>query len=147
MTEKKTPARPVERVSLSLDRSGGADPSQAAASDISTIVAQYKKNGTMPAVTLRTPLYGDFRGPEDLHEMREKVFDAQDRFLEFPAEVRDLCNNDMVQFLQLMETEEGQAELINAGLEIIETPSEPTTLEGGVSTPQDPPEETPSENP
>lgn len=140
------PSRPYPRVQTDLDTSGGANPADAAGADINTIVAQYRKNGTLPAVNVRQPLYGDFTGPQELHDQREAVFAAQEHFNSFPADVRDLCDNDMENYLKLMETPEGREKLEAAGLELFDAPiSDPETpstsespQDGDVPTSSDP---------
>jgi len=106
------------RVAQSLDTTGGANPDDA--QDINTLVAQYQKHGTLPAVTRLNPLYGDFTASTEIHEIREAVHRAEDRFDALPADVRTLANNDWVSFLEMFGTDEGQKQLEDAGLQITE---------------------------
>ncbi len=114
------------RVALSLDRSGGANQADAAGADINLIVAQYKKSGTMPRVGLRNPLYGDFTFPEDIHSMREAVYEAEDRFMQLPAAVRSMCDNDWVEFLTKFDNTEEREKLQDAGLQLTDNPVAPS---------------------
>ncbi len=125
MSNSTPSQRATPRVGLSLDRSGGANPDDAAAADINTIVAHYKKHGVMPAVALQNPLYGDFTFGDDLHEMRNAMFEAENRFNQLPSAVRAAANNDWAQFVDLFDTEDGQQTLIDAGLIISENPENP----------------------
>lgn len=122
--------RAGKRVSLSLDRSGGANPADAPGADINQIVAKYRKHGTLPTVRRGNPLYGDFTLPTDIHSVREAMQAAEDRFGELPAEVRTLAKNDWVTFLELMNEPEGREKLTKAGLTITNTPlnPEPATI-------------------
>lgn len=117
--------RSTRRVSLSLDRSGGANPDDADGADINLIMANYKKTGVMPAVAMQNPLYGDFTFGDDLHEMRTAMFEAEDRFNKLPSAVRSAANNDWGQFLDLFNTEEGQKTLTSAGLIVSANPENP----------------------
>lgn len=119
MVERK---RPYPRVSLRLNRDGGANPADGPAADINSIVAQYKKSGTVPQVTQRNPLYGDFTFPEDIHEIREASEKAEDRFMDLPSQIREAAQHDWVTFLDMFNNEEGMKILEKAGLKITETP-------------------------
>lgn len=113
------------RSSLSLDRSGGANRADAAATDIKTIMAQWKHHGTMPAIQLSNPLYGDHTGPDNLHDTWLAVQAAQDRFNLLPMSVRNVAHTPQG-FLDLLDTEDGRQRLVDAGLQIIpETTSAP----------------------
>lgn len=124
-TIKKVSALPRQRstprVGLSLDQSGGANQADGPATDINSIVAQYRKSGTLPNVAKQNPLYGDFTFGNDLHEIRTAMFEAEDRFMDLPASVREASEHDWVQFLALFDTEDGQKTLTDAGL-IIKDP-------------------------
>lgn len=141
-TRTRTPSRP--RAGLALDKSKGANQADTPGTDINTIIAQYKRHGTMPAVTLKNPLYGDFTGPKTIHEQREAVHDAEDRFMELPADVRSLCNNDWVEFLTQIEDPKNHAALEKAGLQIVSElkTEDPNTkpAEPEAATPEEPSE-------
>lgn len=127
MTDAPPVQRTGKRVRLKLDTKGGANQADGPGANINTLVAQYKKNGTLPIVATSNPLWGDFTFPEDIHSVREAVHEAEDRFMELPADIRTLCNNDWVQFLERFNTPDGKASLEQAGLIIQNTP--PTPLE------------------
>lgn len=141
--EMLTPRRP--RKPLLLDRSGGANSADAAGADINTIVAQYIKTGTLPNVASSNPLYGDFTAPEDIHSMREIVEHAEDRFMQLPAAVRNLCDNDFALFVDKFDDPEAREELIKAGLKITDEPTPPIPItnsppptDPATTTPPDP---------
>ena len=96
----------------------------AKASDANVLMAQYRKNGTLPAVKMHQPLEGDFTGPRDLQTAIEQVQIAEDRFAELPADVRTAADNDPVKFLEMFEDESQRALLESAGL-ITPKPEEP----------------------
>ncbi len=130
------------RVALALDTSGGANAADADGSDINKIMATFKKTGTLPNVGRTNPLYGDFTFPEDIHSVREAVERAGDRFMDLPADVRSVCENDWVQFYELFKTEEGRAKLTEAGLQINDQTN--TTIPDPITTPEIPNETPPA---
>ena len=122
--------RAAPRLALSLDRSGGANQADRALSNISTPVAQYNAHGTMPHVAAQNPLYDDFSEyPQDPHEMRELVHQAEERFHALPSAVRSVANNDWTQFLDLFNDPAGRQSLQAAGLIVgnpdLQTPPSP----------------------
>ena len=90
--------------------------SDAAGTDINVLVAQYKKNGTLPNVYVGDPLWGDFTSPDDLQSCYERWTAAVDKFNELPAKVREASENDPVQFLRMFDDPNGREHLINHGL-------------------------------
>lgn len=105
---------------LSLDTSGGANPTDAPGLEINSIIAQFKKHGTLPNVQLKNPLYGDFTFPEDIHSVRAACEGAEDRFLDLPSAVRTAAGNDWVRFIEMIGSEETRQDLIDAGLQIVD---------------------------
>lgn len=136
-----TRPRPYPRKAVSLDRSGGANPADAAGANINTIVAQYRRNGTLPAVQLANPLYGDHTGPQDLMAARLAIQEAEDRFRELPAEVRSRAQNDPGVFLNMLDDPTQRASLVSAGLILLDQDNNPIT------EPPQPPSQPPSVTP
>ncbi len=128
--------RSARRVGLSLNTDGGASSADAAGADINKIMAIYRKHGTLPRVPNNNPLYGDFTFPENIHEIREAIAIAEDRFRQLPADVRSLCDHDMVTFHDKFNDPDERQTLVAAGLQI-GPPQTPTTL---------PPEPAPNDN-
>lgn len=142
----RTRIRP--RAGLELDQTRITNQSDTAGTDINKIVAQYRATGTMPNVALRNPLYGDFSGPQTIHEQREAVFEAEERFMQLPAETRSYCNNDWVEFLNKMEDPSEHKGLEEHGLHIFETlPTSTTEPPENPSPPPTTPEPTPGTTP
>lgn len=160
---RATTRRPSQ---LDPERSRGANPDDSGMADLNKIMATYRRTGTLPRVASRTPLYGDFTGPQDLADAMEAVEAAKDRFNDLPSQVRSAAGNDPVNFLAMFSDPDGRKLLIKHGLVIEErenplptqnasndtgpltpgsAPDEPTTP---VATPEpaaaaDPPPETP----
>lgn len=134
--DPRPPRRSTPRVSLSLDRSGGANPDDAAGADINLIVAHFKKHGVMPAVATQNPLYGDFTFGDDLHEMRTAMFEAEVRFNNLPSQVRTAADNDWGTFVDMFDDPIQQQTLIDAGLIVSDNPENPQ--EKTFSTPPSP---------
>lgn len=95
---------------------------EARAADVNNLMAQYRKHGTMPAVSLHNPLYGDFSGPQDLQSQLEAVQAAYDVFNELPASVRTAADNDPVRFLEMFDNPDERVMLEDAGLQVFDTP-------------------------
>lgn len=113
---------------------------EAKAADANVIMAQYRRNGTLPVVHNRIPLYGDFTGPQDLHTALERSQEALERFQELPASVRLSCDNDPVRFLEMFDDPDERVMLEDAGLVISgDAPSspEPNPVHNSPHTPAD----------
>lgn len=119
-----TKKRATPRVSLQLNTDGGANQADGQNTEINGIMAQYKKNGTLPNVAQRNPLYGDFTFGNDLQDITNAIYEAEDRFNDLPATVRAAAQNNMVQFVQMYADETQRERLVDAGL-IIEIPLDP----------------------
>ena len=132
--------RAVERRGVSLPTDNTVDQAGAKAANINNLMAQYLKNGTMPAVAQHDGLYGDFSSSRDLHDQYEAVQAAQDRFDLLPASVRKTCDHSPVKFLELTESDEGVRQLMDAGLTILDNDGVP------IPRPDEAPE-APSEEP
>lgn len=88
--------------------------------DVNLIVSTYGKTGQFAHINPRTPTYGDFTGPTDLFEARKLFQEAEAAFMELPAEVRKMANNDPVTFLEMMADEGAVKALKAAGLPVVE---------------------------
>lgn len=94
--------------------------------DINTIVKRFGLTGGMPA-NPRVPSYGDFVGVDDFRSAMETVRNAQEAFMELPAEVRARFGNDpqtYMEFCTELAPEGGLAnleEMRKLGLAIPET--------------------------
>lgn len=138
-TTKPVNKRPYPRVSLSLNTDNGANQDDRKGCDINVIVGQYKRHGTLPAVQLKNPLYGDFTASTDLMDQREQMHLAEDRFAELPAQVRTAAENDWVKFLQMFDDPSQRGLLENAGL-VIASDDQAGPTPPGVPSPDPAPE-------
>jgi len=141
---KKSPAPPgrsTPRVSLSLSRSGGANPTDAIGNDLADIVARYRKTGQLPHVKVHTPLYGDFTLPDNLQDIREAMYTAEDDFNLLPSAIRQAAENDWVTFAKMFADPDQRKILETAGLnpKAVETPPQPPTKTVDSKPPPDEP--------
>ena len=83
--------------------------------DFNKIIARYRRTGEITHINKQQPLFVDISEAGDLQHMLDVVEQAGEEFLKLPADVRDAADNDPVVFLSMMETEEGQAILEEAG--------------------------------
>lgn len=109
-----------ERVRVTLDCSG--DPGRTKQSfkpeaDINTIVRKYEATGLVTHLSRGVPRYGDFSAAQDLKTAMDLAHEARDEFMKMNPYVRKAAENDPVKFLEMLATEEGTQELIDAGLD------------------------------
>lgn len=109
--------------------------SQAAADevDLNKIMARVLKGQTVMTSQLE-PFYGDVSEFGGLQEAIIKVQEADDLFMQFPAEMRERFSNDPVNFVEFLENPDNRDEAIKLGL-IKTPPITPPVPEPGVSTP------------
>lgn len=84
--------------------------------DINQIVKQWLATGEIKHLAQGQPIYGDFTESTDYQDAVTRVQEADQRFMELPAEVRALCGNDPAVFLDLVGTSDGMDQLIEMGL-------------------------------
>lgn len=95
--------------------------------DINMIIKRHAETGNISHLNPRKPLYMDCTKVTTLQAAIHLVEEAEDNFATLPAEVRKACNNDPVQFMDMLYTQEGTAELSEAGLEYAAEPAQPAT--------------------
>ena len=150
MPRRKT--RATTRRARSLDEKVLTDQTGHITADIDSLVAQYRKTGTFPRMTVNDGLYGDFSGPQDLQDQFLAVQAAQDRFNDLPSSVRKLADHSPVRLLEMIEDPETLNDLMDAGLiltneegDAISRPERPSLVETEAAPAADPVE--PSETP
>lgn len=84
--------------------------------DINYIVAKFISSGSLDAFNRREARYGDVSGVGDYMECLNRVLSAEDAFNSLPAEVRAHCQNDVVNFLELVHDPTRVEELRALGL-------------------------------
>jgi len=109
--------------------------------DINLIVKRHASTGHVSHINPAAPKFGDFTGAGDLKTAIDQVAEANDRFNQLPVEVRRAAENNPYMLLEMLESEEGQLELQEAGLILTDAPEAPTEIE---KQPEPPPTTTPS---
>jgi len=97
--------------------------------DINLMVARYKKTGIFTNLNPREPKYGDFSESIALEDAFNRVAQANRDFMQLPAAVRALANNDPVMLLEMLADEGATAALVKAGLPVVETTDTPSAGE------------------
>lgn len=92
--------------------------------NINLMVARYKKTGMFQNLNPREPKYGDFSEATSLEEAFNRVKEAERSFMQLPAQVRALAQNDPVTLLEMLADEGATAALVKAGLPIVAPPKE-----------------------
>lgn len=83
--------------------------------DINTIVKRFGLTGQLPDV-VRVPRYGDFTGITDYHSAMNAVRQAEEGFMELPAELRARFQNDPQLLMEFMEDDANLEEARKLGL-------------------------------
>lgn len=84
--------------------------------DINIILKRFGVTGQLPPMSQRMPEYGDFTGITDFHSAMTIVRQAQEAFMELPAEVRSRFGNDPGAFINFASDPENLPELRKMGL-------------------------------
>lgn len=83
--------------------------------DINVIVKRFGLTGELPA-TYRAPMTGDFTGISDFHSAMNAVREAEERFLQVPAEVRARFDHDPQKLMEFLDDAGNREEAIKLGL-------------------------------
>lgn len=89
--------------------------SMAEDADINVLMKRYGITGQMPS-NPRIPEYGDFSHITDFRSALEAVSSAQDKFMEYPAELRAKFENNPQLFLEFCSQESNRAQMEALGL-------------------------------
>lgn len=96
--------------------------------DINTIVERFGLTHEVPAGA-RMPSYGDFTGISDFHSAMTAVRQAQEQFMQLPAQLRERFANDPQRLLVFLADSDNRDEAIKLGLvEAPEASQAPTPL-------------------
>jgi hypothetical protein len=131
MSEDKKRERATNRHAVTFTGTGKTDQGTGQNHQIANIIAEYRANGTRPRVSTSQPLYGDFRNSKDLHDQMVSYQAAQARFDDLPSNVRKAANNDLIEFVSMLEQtdDSGRLALTQAGLKLDGwSPPEPSPL-------------------
>lgn len=131
------------RFAITFTQPSKTKQSERDACNINSIVAKYNRTGEQPQnMRSVTPQYGDFSAVENLHAALNLVNDSMRSFAELPSHIRDHCNNDPAQLLELASDPERREEAIDLGI-IDATPADLEAIADQAATPGvDPPPET-----
>lgn len=91
--------------------------------DINVIVERFGLTGQLPE-NPRVPVSGDFTGIQDFQTAMNMVREAQEAFMEFPAEIRAEFDNDPGKMIAFVENEKNRERALEMGL--IAKPAEKT---------------------
>lgn len=91
--------------------------------DINTIVERFGLTGELPN-GVAMPVSGDFTGVTDFHTAMNLVRQAQESFLELPAQIRERFANDPARVMAFLENPENRDEAVKLG--IVAAPPEVT---------------------
>lgn len=85
--------------------------------DINNIIKRFTKSGQLPPMRGDgQPFYGDVSEFSGLADALIKVQEAQDLFMQFPANVRERFENDPVQLIEFLGDEKNRSEAEALGL-------------------------------
>lgn len=100
----------LECLDESLADQGGKDEA-----DINTLVKRFGITGTVPVLD-RVPLDSDFVGNVDYHSALNALIEADNAFMELPADLRTRFNHNAGDFVKFCSDEANRDELIKLGL-------------------------------
>jgi len=83
--------------------------------DINNIMAKYQKTGAIDHVTKHEASYG-FASSDDFQTSLEIVAKGRDMFNELPSSIRTKFENDPAKFLDFVQDNNNQAEMVELGL-------------------------------
>ncbi len=109
--------------------------SEAAATNINTIMARYDKTGVLP-VDSRQAFYADVSQMGDYRTALEQVRVADDAFMALPANVRAQFENDPALFLDFTSDPANRDQMREMGLIEKKPEDEPVVVEGGDGDPE-----------
>lgn len=84
--------------------------------DVNLIVARYAQTGAMGNIRTDQPMYGDFSSAVDYNEALLKIQQAEDSFMELPANVRKRFDNDPGKLIDFLGDVKNREEAISLGL-------------------------------
>lgn len=118
--EQTKPTRATTRHAVTFTGKGKTDQATGQNHQVANIIAEYRANGTQPRVSTAQPLYGDFRNSKDLQDQMISYQAAQARFDDLPSNVRKAANNDLIEFVSMLEEQDdsGRLALTQAGLKL-----------------------------
>jgi len=99
--------------------------------DINNIMAKYQKTGALDHVNKNEASYG-FATSEDFQSALEIIRTGQTMFDELPSSIRTKFDNDPAKFLDFVQDNKNQAEMVELGLaHKLQQDEKPTTAKKG----------------
>lgn len=89
--------------------------------DINTIVKRFGLTGQLPT-SLRVPEIGDFDQVNDYHTALNMLIEADDAFMQMPADIRERFQNNAGNFVEFVSDEKNREQCKQWGLLRPETP-------------------------
>lgn len=91
--------------------------------DINKIIARFNKSGQLPPTLNGEPFYGDVSEFDGLMEAKLKIQEADELFMQFPADVRERFDNDVVKMVDFLADEGNRKEAEDLGLVVKQPPA------------------------
>lgn len=111
----RTPQSPRKRVALAFPAEGRTKQQFKDECDINRIMKRYQQTGVIDHVNRAEPRFGDLEAV-DFQTAMNMVIDAEQRFMQLPAEVRDRFGNDPSRLLAFVGDERNREEAVRLGL-------------------------------
>lgn len=114
VVKKDSKGRVLNPEVISLTNQSDAD-----ACDINKMFARFEKTGVLVDPTSgvsRTPVYGDFSGVSDFHDMQSRIAHAKQAFECLPASVRNRFDNDVQKLTEFLADPKNDSESVKLGL-------------------------------
>lgn len=114
----RTPYEPHRRFSKAFCTSGTPRTKQSFKDecDINRIMKRWQKTQVLEHVRDGMPSYGDFSNATDYKTAADAVKEANEAFMQLPANVRQRVNNSPAEFLDFIGDPDNRAELVELGL-------------------------------
>ena len=104
------------RVQIDCSEEMLTDQSDKNSADINNIVANYHKTGLLPEVRNKVARYVDNTNVMDLMEAHQFISEAKQMFMELPAHIRKLMDNDPRNLEQFISNPENKEVLVKYGV-------------------------------
>ena len=114
--------------------------------DVRTIINQYDKTGLIANVARGVAKYGDYSEVNEYRESLDLVNNANEMFMELPAEIREKFKNNAGVFFEFATNPDNKNDMIKMGLrepditEVVPPKSSVDTTKQPVETPDSPSE-------
>lgn len=86
------------------------------ACDLNKIMERFNRTGVMTNIRTKPLQFGGFQSQDDYHQTMIRIQEAEDAFMELPAQTRARFDNDLGKLVDFMGNPENRAEAIKLGL-------------------------------